>query len=453
MKRMKKLLAFALVLLIGGGIFLSAFPFKASAESVTYSDVLEDLQKDPKFDATKYPAKADDTSVSLIQIAESEDNELFLYVYQPSDAKIDLECTAVSIHIGYSVDGSGLDPELYDLKLVSENGVFDKYLVNGFTLPKEAYRYYNVVALYREYNSVVDGAPGTGMEVNEKAFSVGQQWCAYTLNDRRVYEMNTFNTIQLDCAFTGSLQLKPGITLGGLVGSFEYNDLWFYTFDSEDYIIEKVFKAKMSYKERGKAVTSGVAEPAYDPWSDVLFAELDKDDLIDHQGAGLFAKKYSFNEILSTEDFIQQCNDQDVSLPQECLDGLEKGKFVFCFAVTEKRYISGSGIFTIITKDVGYVSPLQISFQDINGNIYDLGVVADRVDPDDIPDGFGNGIDTEAMEEWFETFLLILLLILIVVIINPIVSVIKFIVSCITFILQIIFWIISFPFRFLKYRK
>ena len=162
MKRMKKLLAFALCVWIGGGIFLSAFPFKASAESVTCSDVLEDLQKDPKFDATKYPAKADDTSVSLIQIAESEDNELFLYVYQPSDAKIDLKCKSVSIHIGYSVDGSGLDPVPYDLKLVSENGVFDKYLVNGFTLPKEACRYYNVVALYREYNSVVDGAPGTG---------------------------------------------------------------------------------------------------------------------------------------------------------------------------------------------------------------------------------------------------------------------------------------------------
>ena len=55
----------------------------AYAES-GYSGVLDDLQKDDSFDESHYPAIADDYSLKLIQIAESVDGELFLYVYQPS---------------------------------------------------------------------------------------------------------------------------------------------------------------------------------------------------------------------------------------------------------------------------------------------------------------------------------------------------------------------------------
>ena len=58
-------------------------PSVAFAEA-SYSDVLDDLSKDESFSTTNYPFDSDDYSLSLIQIAESEDGELFVYVYQPS---------------------------------------------------------------------------------------------------------------------------------------------------------------------------------------------------------------------------------------------------------------------------------------------------------------------------------------------------------------------------------
>ena len=70
----------ALVFLLA---FCSLLPMgqnTAYAES-GYSGVLDDLKKDGGFDESNFPAIADDYSLKLIQIAESVDSELFLYVY------------------------------------------------------------------------------------------------------------------------------------------------------------------------------------------------------------------------------------------------------------------------------------------------------------------------------------------------------------------------------------
>ena len=83
------ILLLALVLTIGGELFL-AFSVRASAaEAVSHSNVLDDLSKDEKFNPEDYPAKADDYSLKVIQIAEGANGELFVYVYQPSnDTKV-----------------------------------------------------------------------------------------------------------------------------------------------------------------------------------------------------------------------------------------------------------------------------------------------------------------------------------------------------------------------------
>ena len=60
--------------------------YTAEAESVTYTNVLEDLRKDSSFDTGNYPANTTDYTLQVIQLAESADRELFVYVYQPSGA-------------------------------------------------------------------------------------------------------------------------------------------------------------------------------------------------------------------------------------------------------------------------------------------------------------------------------------------------------------------------------
>ena len=73
------------------------------AEESDYSGVLDDLQKDDSFDESHYPAVADDYSLKIIQIAESVDGELFLYVYQPSGQAKNLIASSINISISCKI--------------------------------------------------------------------------------------------------------------------------------------------------------------------------------------------------------------------------------------------------------------------------------------------------------------------------------------------------------------
>lgn len=70
---------------VGGRQKPSAF-----AEERAYTNVLADLQKDETFSVINYPEIIDPENelygvIQVIQIAESESGELFLYTYQPSN--------------------------------------------------------------------------------------------------------------------------------------------------------------------------------------------------------------------------------------------------------------------------------------------------------------------------------------------------------------------------------
>lgn len=74
----------------------STVPIKVFAETSGYSDVLADLQKDEAFVASEYVENLTDYSLQVIQIAESEDDELFVYVYQPSGQTKDLRASSIA---------------------------------------------------------------------------------------------------------------------------------------------------------------------------------------------------------------------------------------------------------------------------------------------------------------------------------------------------------------------
>ena len=69
--------------------------FGAKAEG--YSGVLQDLQKDESFQTENYPLIENDYSLQLIQVAESTEKELFLYVYQPSGETKNFTASSVNI--------------------------------------------------------------------------------------------------------------------------------------------------------------------------------------------------------------------------------------------------------------------------------------------------------------------------------------------------------------------
>ena len=96
MKKIKKFIISILLACISFFSFVGAPIVTACAddsssteEAKTYSNVLDDLRKDGTFNTENYPIINDSSNenygtLSVIQIAESVDKELFVYVYQPS---------------------------------------------------------------------------------------------------------------------------------------------------------------------------------------------------------------------------------------------------------------------------------------------------------------------------------------------------------------------------------
>ena len=102
------------------------FSFSTYAESeIEYSSVLDDLHKDENFNEDDYPLIETDYSLQVIQIAESINNELFIYVYQPSGENLNLMATSINI----STTPGDLKFINYKLKFLNNSDVFYKYLV------------------------------------------------------------------------------------------------------------------------------------------------------------------------------------------------------------------------------------------------------------------------------------------------------------------------------------
>lgn len=79
---MRKLAIFLFITLLVISCGTTATAFADTLTATQYTGVLEDLGKDPSFDAAKYNHVANSTLMDVIQIAESVNGELFLYVYQ-----------------------------------------------------------------------------------------------------------------------------------------------------------------------------------------------------------------------------------------------------------------------------------------------------------------------------------------------------------------------------------
>ena len=230
-------------------VFAMTFTKPVYAAEADNEIVLDELTSDPDFNPEDYPDNPEDFSLKVIQIGEDEDKNLYLYVYQPAHQRIDLLGTKVSISYGYSLNGAGLTPQLYDLELVSTSGVFDKYIVKDFPVSTDGDRYYNIVEIFREADSLIDEVDETFPET-DIAYSVGQQWFVCDLNDGKYYEMNTFNTLPVETVFGGNLTFKDGLTWGDLISRQEPTDCWFYCFNVEDYVIYHIFDADLNYSIR-----------------------------------------------------------------------------------------------------------------------------------------------------------------------------------------------------------
>ena len=405
----KTLCVFGALLLSLLFVFQTAiFPVKAAENEVVYTDVLEDLQKDENFNVETYPVVENDYSLQVIQIAESVNKELFVYMYQPSAGVKDL--TATTIRMSMPVVGINTTWQDYDLTLLNKNGVFQKYKVEDIIVKEDSVRYYDITAIHRSFDDTIDEAPTTNHEnvTNEIAYAVGQQWTALTVDGSVSYSMIEVEVIIITDKVVGYIRYDEGFKL-----YVDKCDSHFVAF-STDRKMERLMEADVAFVSQDYSAVYGViggsGQPTYKEPVD-NFVSLSEIDTASNDGDGLFGKTYTWNRIEKVSTFLSTENKEDLNLTDGNLEDLEKMQWILRFTETDYTVSTGSVVSMFGTK-VSEVTILRLYFE-TDGKLYNLGVVDNKTTGSNNP--FADA-DTklddfiEEMDKWWEVILIAFIL-------------------------------------------
>ena len=432
---MKRLISFILALIAYLGMGFAPTLVCAEEEKV-YSAVLEDLTKDESFQVEDYPAIADDYSLQVIQIAESMNGELFVYVYQPSDEVKDL--TATSIRISQSI-GENAKWHDYDLTLLNTEGVLDKYRVEDITLLSDVVRYYDIAAIHRAFDSDIDDPADKNYDqsINEVVYEVAQEWHACTIGGVVSYSMITSETITITNKIVGYIQYSEGFKL-----YLDRCDSHFVAF-STDRKIDDLMEADLEYTTQSyiKIVKTGDDTPTLGekvPNSKTVKAS----EEVSNDADGLFGKKYTWNRIEKVSDFIAN-EGEDLNLTTGNLEDLKNMDWILRFEETD--FTSAVGMYVVNEGTlVSEVTILRLKFQ-TDGVTYNLGVVDNKQtgsrDPFASADTWLDDIE-ESKPNW-QVLIAVLALCLLLPILSPL----------LTALLDLIVWLITAPLKAIKRRK
>lgn len=427
---------FLTVLVCFRSVPINAFADEAEIE---YSSVMDDLEKDESFNVSNYPTNVVDYSLQVIQIAESVNNELFVYVYQPSGESKNLKASSINISLSRDYN---IDVYNYSLEYLNSNGVFYKYKVNGLVVSNNATRYYTIVSIFRPFDSTIDKQASGGNTVTEVVYGVSKEYCFGELNGTPYVNCLEIETIEITEKFVGYVNYPDGYLL---VRDSCHSH--FVAFDT-DKPIDKLLEADVYYttKEYSYAYTKdGVFDSGTEThtYGDLVenYAYLKYTQKAEYDSGGFFGKTYTWDRIQSVEDFIATEDRETVfymigfdittrsRLTDEALAELEGKKWVLRFAETETSDYSYSSpdATTFISRSsstlVGDVTILRLKFE-TDGITYNLGVIDNKQTGSSKPVNEWETIITPSKSFWtiFAVIAVILLFALLMPIITPIVS-------------------------------
>ena len=425
----------------------------------SYTGATEDLRKAENFDPSYYPTKEGDYTVSLIQIAESKDNELFVYTYQPaSDERI----TASSINISRTSE-LNVTPQNYYLTLLSREGVFCKYAVKDFEVSNEPTRYYAIPSIFRSWVDDIDGDQSGSQTVTEKSFEVAEQFRFGTLNGKEYVERKKIDVITVTSKFVGFVRYDGDYKLGFMNTSMTDFDCHFVAFNT-DRKIDSLLEADLSYVKQDFSAKSWVEggtvphyETTYGEKSDQIKVELMCDQAVDHTGSFIYGNTFSFKRIQSVSEFlaseettnVYKCGVFDVTekrtLTDEAKAELEDKSWVLRFVETPRVSKTTLGGTDYSSTLVGDVTILRLKFV-TDGITYNLGVVDNKqtggTDPVNVVKRI-LGLNPVLM--WI--LLAILCVVLLVVLMPFLPTILSFLFKLIVWIVKAVVWLVSLPVR------
>ena len=410
---------FMVLCLLGGGS-------TAAYAAEIYTGVLEDLTADSSFDVSAYPEKADDYTLSVIQIAESSGGELFVYVYQPSK-----RFKASSINISTAINDN-LKYINYDLVFLSSSETLYKYKVSDLTVKNDVVRYYDISNIYRPWVEGIDPDTGNDNTVNEVPNAVGQLWTAVTLDGEVSYGMTGTETIEVTDKYVDFLRYRDGVG----TTTVDMTDSHYVAF-STDKDIDRLMEADVYYVARSSRFTIHGSSSGYEYGEpEEKYVYLTADDSASNPGGGIFGHKFTWERIQSVDEFIET-----EDLTDEAAAQVKNKEWVLRFAETSVHV--GTDMFTgthIDSTEVTEVTILRLKFE-TDGVVYNLGVVDNKQSGDDVP-GNNPYNPLGSIPWWVWALIALACLILIAVIVNPVASLLLLI-------LKGVWWIVSAPFRFI----
>ena len=397
------------------------------AQTDGYSGVLYDLEKSENFNMSDYPARQGDYSLKVITIAESEDSELFAYVYQPSGQSKNIQASSVNISLGI---GDDLSYKNYKLKFINSDDVFYKYAVEGLTVGFSPQRYYAVSSIFRPFDEDIDKQAEDGNRITEVVYEVAKQYCFTTKDGQPYVETVDIQTIEVTDKFVGFVRYLDGFNL--YVGAC---DSHFVAFDT-DKPMDKLLEADVYYTSQSYSYTVApfVGESEHFGEKQDNYAYLTYTDRVEHTGGGLFAGTYTWDRIETVDEFIAENEGWqnvysgaiiDVNVGSEITEegkaALQGKDWVLRFAETKYSITSGMGTTSSSSTLVGDVTILRLKFE-TDGKVYNLGVIDNKQTGSDKP--VNEETVTVTVKEDFKRILSIILLVLIILLLLPVIRLI-----------------------------
>ena len=429
------------VLIITLCVFLTGaqnFSAVAAEEKKTDSGVIEDLSKDASFNAANYPSNAKDYSLFVMQLAESTDKELFVYVYQPSGDEV----RASSINISTTINDE-ISFFNYPLELLNFEGTLFKYKVTNFEVKKDPVRYYAISSIYRPFDASIGDKKSGNNTINEVNYAVNKQYCFGEINGKPYVSCVDIETIVITDKFVGFVRYKDGFKL--YVGACDSHFVAFNT----DKPIDKLLEADVYYTSQPYSWLFAIGVGQNETFGEKKdnYAYLKYTDKVEHTGDGFFAGTYKWDRIQTVDDFINGENRENVyhgavldvkvssKLTDEALNELKGKKWVLRFVETSYTLSSGAnGSTSTKSTLISNVTILRLKFE-TDGITYNLGVIDNKQTGSTEPSNSIN-IKVEPNATGKEILYLILF-VLLLVILAPLLP----------YVLNVIIFIVSLPIK------
>ena len=444
--------AIKIIILILTFIMITPTPMSvafADSGTVQGSNVLDDLSKDTSFSQYNCPINENDNSVQIITIAESWNDELLIYTYQPN---VNKNYRANYISMSTTINDS-IDPTIYELTYCNSNGTLAKYVVRDFKVRDDEVRFYEIYSIFRPFDETVDDPAKNDNTINSVSFSVSKQWKFGTVNGNSYVDCANIQTINVTAKYVGFVRYansKEYDYLGIWTGYDKPIDSHFVAFDT-DKPIENLLEADVHYVKQymswhNEFFPDGVFEPKVP--EEVTVKSSDEEVSFTSDGWYNFGT-FSWNRIQTVDKFLENekterlydCGLFDVvahsQISEEAIEYLKTCKWVLRFTETEYQEMKNAlGTYSENRYIVSDVTLLRLKFVTA-GVTYNLGVVDNMQTGSSIPSNV-NGTEITLSEDFGE-FLKIMFIIVGLAVLSPII--IKFI--------SFVFKILLAPFKWL----